>query len=159
MNTNLSAPRSAWTRALTAHPSERVKALASDFAKRYKVLLTSLPQAGLGQLTLLDGAFGEPYYLGEFPLATCSVEIVLPDGRVCPGATHVMTDDADLAYALAILDAVLAANLPGAELVADLVTSGLDLRRQEEEQRRLLLAATRVDFALLNAAGGEGTND
>lgn len=158
MNTNLTVPRSAWARALTAHPPERVKALASELAAGYKVLITSLPQAGLGQLTLLDGAFHDPYYLGEFPLSTCSVEIMLPDGRVCPGATQVMADDADLAYALAVLDAVLAAKLPGAEQVASLVESGLDSRRQEEEQRRLLLAATRVDFALLNAIGGEAAD-
>jgi len=66
-----------------------------------------------------------------------------------------MADDAELARALAILDAFLAAGLPGAERVSLLLASGARLRGEEGSRRRAMLAATRVDFAMLNNADEE----
>lgn len=152
-------PRQAWVRALTAHPPEKLKALAEALAAGHEVRLKSLPQAGLGLLTLTDGAFHEPYYLGEFPLSSCSVELSLSDGRTAAGGAHVMADDAELARALAILDAVLAARLPGWEEVSSQIDAGATVRAGEDRRRRAMLAATRVDFAMLNNAGGEEDSD
>lgn len=145
--------RKDWLRALTAHPPAELNALAEALTTDCEVRLTSLPQAGLGLLTLTDGAFHEPYTLGEFPLSTCRVEIAIADGRSAFGGAQIMADDAGLARSLAILDAVLAAGLPGFERAAALLASGTKRRAEEDRRRRAMLAATRVDFAVLNDAG------
>jgi alpha-D-ribose 1-methylphosphonate 5-triphosphate synthase subunit PhnG len=151
--------RKHWIRALTAHPASVLNALADELTRDCDVKLTSLPQAGLGLLQLVDGAFHEPYYLGEFPLSSCSLEITLADGQTAAGGAHVMADDADLAQTLAILDAVLAARLPGWERVSALIDEGVRIRAEEDRRRRAMLASTRVDFAMLNTAGGEEIGD
>lgn len=142
--------RKDWIRALAAHPASVLNALADELTRDCDVKLKSLPQAGLGLLQLADGAFHEPYYLGEFPLSSCSIELSMPDGRTAAGGAHVMADDADLARTLAILDAVLAARLPGWERVSSLIEAGAAIRTEENRRRRAMLAATRVDFAMLN---------
>lgn len=151
--------RKNWIRALTAHPASALHALADELTRDCDVKLKSLPQAGLGLLTLTDGAFHEPYYLGEFPLSSCSIELSLADGRTAAGGAHVMADDADLARSLAILDAVLAARLPGWEKVSAQIDAGATTRTQEDRRRRAMLAATRVDFAMLNNAGDDEDED
>jgi alpha-D-ribose 1-methylphosphonate 5-triphosphate synthase subunit PhnG len=144
--------RKDWIRALTAHPATVLNALADELTVGCDVKLKSLPQAGLGLLTLTDGAFHEPYYLGEFPLSSCSIELSLPDGRRADGGAQVMADDAELARSLAILDAVLSARFPGWERVSAHIESGASRRAEEDRRRRAMLAATRVDFAMLNNA-------
>ncbi|MDZ4252897.1 MAG: phosphonate C-P lyase system protein PhnG [Sulfuritalea sp.] len=144
--------RKDWIRALTAHPATVLNALADELTVGCGVKLMSLPQAGLGLLTLTDGAFHEPYYLGEFPLSSCSIELALSDGRRAAGGAQVMADDAELARALAILDAVFAAGFPGWERVSAHIESGAKERTDEDRRRRAMLAATRVDFAMLNNA-------
>ena len=145
--------RKDWIRALTAHPTPDLHALAERLAAGCELRLTRLPQAGLGLLQLADGAFHEAYYLGEFPLSTCSLELTLADGRRAEGGAQVMADDAALARSLAILDAVLAARLPGWEDVSAQVQAGAARRSEEDRRRRAMLAATRVDFALLGNTG------
>lgn len=145
--------RKDWIRALTAHPAPDLHALAERLAAGCELRLTRLPQAGLSLLQLTDGAFHEAYYLGEFPLSTCSLELTLADGRRAEGGAQVMADDAALARSLAILDAVLAARLPGWEDVSAQVQSGARLRAEADRRRRAMLAATRVDFALLGNTG------
>jgi len=151
--------RKDWIRALTAHPASVLNALADELTVGCGVKLKSLPQAGLGLLTLTDGAFHEPYYLGEFPLSICSIELSLSDGRRAAGGAQVMADDAELARALAILDAILAAGFPGYERVSAHIESGAKRRAEEDRRRRAMLAATRVDFAMLNNAGAMGDSD
>lgn len=148
-----------WIRALTAHPASTLNALADELTRDCNVKLKSLPQAGLGLLTLTDGAFHEPYYLGEFPLSSCSIELSLSDGRTAVGGAHVMADDADLARSLAILDAILATRLPGWEQVSAQINAGAMTRAEEDRRRRAMLAATRVDFAMLNNAEEEDGDD
>ena len=151
--------RKDWIRALTVHPAPDLHALAERLAAGCEVRLTRLPQAGLGLLQLADGAFHEAYYLGEFPLSTCSLELTLADGRRADGGAQVMADDAALARSLAILDALLAARLPGWEAVSAQVQSGAARRDEEDRRRRAVLAATRVDFALLGNAGEDDDED
>lgn len=150
--------RKDWVRALTAQQPSILNEIAGRLANGCEVLLTSLPQAGLGLLALNDGAFHEPYYLGEFPLSTCRIELRHPDGRRAEGGAQVMADDAELARSLAILDAILAARLPGWEEVAEQVRAGSERRRAQDNRRKAMLASTRVDFALLGTAN-ETTED
>lgn len=149
----MSADRSVWVHALTAHPPSTVIALARKLASDWTLSQGELPQSGLGMLKLVDGALHEAYFLGEFPLARCHLRIGLPDGREASGAAWVMGDDAELAEALAVLDAVLAGDLPGRHEALELVSAGLGLREAVERERHALLAATRVDFSLLGSAG------
>lgn len=142
--------RKDWIRALTAHPVTLLNSLAEQLTADCEVKLTSLPQAGLGLLTLTDGAFHEPYYLGEFPLSACRLELSLADGQRADGGAQVVADDAGLAKSLAILDAILAARFPGWEMVAEQVASGARQRSEADRRRSTMLAATRVDFAMLN---------
>jgi alpha-D-ribose 1-methylphosphonate 5-triphosphate synthase subunit PhnG len=151
-------PRKDWLRALTAHPAPTLNALADQLAADGEVTFTRLPQAGLGLLTLTDGAFHEPYYLGEFPLSACHIELVFPNGCRAEGGAQVLADDVELARSLAILDAILAARLPGWKQLAKYVQSGAAQLREEDHRRRAVLAATRVDFALLGNAG-EGNDE
>jgi len=148
--------RKEWVRALTAHPAPVLNELAEQLAAGCKITLINLPQAGLGLLTLTDGAFHEPYFLGEFPLASCRLELAFADGRRAEGGAQVMADDAGLARSLAILDAILAARLPGWELVSDLASAGAIQRDEQERRRHAMLAATRVDFALLSDTVEDG---
>ncbi len=151
--------RKDWVRALTAHPALTLNSLADQLAIGCEITLTSLPQAGLGLLTMTDGAFHESYYLGEFPLSSCSIELSLSDGRRAVGGAQVMADDAELARTLAILDAIFAARFPGWELVSAHIESGSIRRADEDRRRHAILAATRVDFAMLNDAVAEEDSD
>lgn len=152
METKMNIERKDWIRALTAHPSQTLHALAEQLAEDVAVTPTSLPQAGLGLLTLTDGAFHEQYYLGEFPLSACGLTLTLPDGRSAEGAAQVMADDVQLARTLAILDAILAAQFPGWERVSQCVNAGAQQRTEEDRRRSVMLTATRVDFAMLGNA-------
>lgn len=151
--------RKDWVRALMAHPPLTLNTLAQRIAHDCEVRHTSLPQAGLGLLTLADGAFREPYYLGEFPLSTCRIELHFADGRSASGGAQVMADDANLARSLAILDAILAASLPGWEEVAEHIRTGAEKRREQALRRKAMLASTRVDFALLGMVDEEGGDE
>lgn len=152
-------PRSVWIRALSAHSAPMLFALSKELTQDCELRFTTLPQAGLGLLQLTDGAFHEPYYLGEFPLSSCSVELTSPEGRVAAGGALVMADDSNLVRSLAILDAVLAFKFPGWEKVSALVDAGMEKRAEEDRRRRAMLAATRVDFAMLNNADMEDDDD
>lgn len=150
--------RKDWIRVLAAHPPASLIALADELSDGCDVRFTRLPQAGLGLMTLTDGAFHEPYYLGEFPLSTCSVDIVLADGRKSAGGAQIMADDAELARALAILDGILAGRLPGWERVAERTELGAARCAETDRRRRAMLATTRVDFAMLNDAEDDDAN-
>lgn len=143
-------PRSQWLRALTAHPKSAVMAVASLAASGCTVRAIAPAQEGLALLTLRDAVLGERFHLGEVPLAEARVEVTTAQGRSGRGAARVLDDDAELAAALAVCDAVLAAELPGADEVRRLVEEGAVRRAAADDRRRSLLDRTRVDFALLS---------
>lgn len=145
-------PRSAWQRAWLAVAEHEVISLARELTASAQVRLISLPQAGLALLPLMDGALGEPWYLGEIPLATCAIEVMTSDGLWARGAAIVMADTAELAWALAVLDAFVAHTLPGSEKAVELLLRGAAWRAREDERRRAILSETRVDFQMINEA-------
>lgn len=147
----MNIPRRDWLRALIAHPAAALVELSVRLSAGWALSYLALPQAGLGLLKLRDGAFHEPYYLGEIPIACCRVRVQLPDGTTAEGAAQVMVDVPALAQALAVLDAILAARLPGWQEVAAWVGDGVSKRAEEDRLRSAMLAGTRVDFALLGA--------
>ncbi|MDX3904892.1 MAG: phosphonate C-P lyase system protein PhnG [Pigmentiphaga sp.] len=148
-------PRHQWLRLWSALPADRVKAAAGTLAARYRIDDLELPQSGLGLLPLADGALGQAYFLGEIPLARAHVRISDDQGHAAEGAAAVMDDRASLARALAVLDGIVAARLPGHEDARQLLAEGADEVARTEAERRKLLIATGVDFSILGTQSGE----
>ncbi|MCU4335454.1 phosphonate C-P lyase system protein PhnG [Acinetobacter pittii] len=144
-------PQKDWIRALTAHPSKDLITLAESLTQAASISLLQLPQAGLGLITLQESAFYDAFYLGEFPVSSCHVELHYAGNISGAGSAQVMADDAELAKALAILDAILAHQLPGWQDAYAYVELGQAQREKLEQQRKSILTKTRVDFATLDA--------
>ena len=154
MTNTFEAPdRAQWLRLWSALPAGPVKTLAADLASQHRVEDLALPQSGLGLLPLIDSALGDTYFIGEIPLAQAHVRVTTSQGQSIEGAAILVDDRAGVARAMAILDAVLAARLPGSEAVLQLLAQGATALAEQSRQRRALLTATRVNFALL------GTNE
>ena len=137
---------------------ERLKALVAGLTEGWKSGPVSLPQAGLGLLKLQDGAFHEPFYLGEFPVTSAHLFVSPSEGGAFEaseyeGAALMMCDDVDFVEALAICDAILTHRLSGAEEIMQLVDEGETIRLNEAKVRSAMLVRTRVDFSLLQDAG------
>lgn len=147
--------REEWVSALSAVPEAALREVVNAFPATWTVRPKALPQAGLGMLRMRDSALGEPFYLGEFPLATCWVTVTTKTGDVAEGAALVMDDRITCAERMALCDAVLAARLLGWEQVAKLVEQGAESRRRLARERKAMLARTRVDFSLLDDVGDD----
>ncbi len=148
-------PRQEWAAALSALPTKEVKAVADSFASSCQVRDVTLPQSGLGLLTLRDGAFHEAFHLGEIPVARAHVVLRTQGGQESSGGAVLIDDRATIARAIAILDGALAGRLPGWEGVAALVERGHSARAEKFAERKHILASTRVDFSLLGQAEEE----
>jgi alpha-D-ribose 1-methylphosphonate 5-triphosphate synthase subunit PhnG len=140
-------PRNRWGALLAQLPADQVRSAAS--ALDLEVVDITLPQSGLGLMHLSDSALNDGFYLGEIPVARAHVRVKCADGRSGEGGAVLLDDRARLARAIAMLDAALAAQLPGWETVATLVAQGLAAHEQRGQTRRALLARTHVDFSLL----------
>ncbi len=134
---------------LAAAPPEHVIAVADGLATRYRVQALSVPRSGLALLAMQDAVFGEPFHLGEVPLATAAVTVIDDAGREHTGGAALLSDRDDLVTAAAVCDAVLRAKLAGWEAVADLCAAGAERRAQREAARAQARENTRVDFAEL----------
>jgi len=139
-------------RLLMALPENEVIAVAETLAHHYIIEDVTLPQSGLGLLQLEDSALVDAYYLGEIPLAAAHVALVDAKQNRTEGAAQVMSSSAELARAIAIMDAVVGAKLNGHEAVAPLLARGLDIITEQKSARKKMLARTRVDFSLLGSA-------
>ncbi|MDZ7593591.1 MAG: phosphonate C-P lyase system protein PhnG [Thiobacillus sp.] len=139
--------RNRWGALLAQLPADQVRSAAS--ALDLEVVDITLPQSGLGLMHLSDSALNDGFYLGEIPVARAHVRVKCADGRSGEGGAVLLDDRARLARAIAVLDAALAAQLPGWETVATLVALGLAAHEQRAQTRRALLARTHVDFSLL----------
>lgn len=151
--------RNLWIYALSAIPKPDLKAAADRIKNRYVIRHCNLPEEGLGLLKMIDGALGDPYYLGEFPVASAHVELHDRQDRIFPGGAHVMHDSADYATDLAVCDAALAGRLHGWEEIAGLIDTGIRLRDQQARRRKTMLSRTRVDFDLLSTAKDPSDDD
>lgn len=143
--------RSHWLRRWSAVSPTRVKAVADELARNYRIEDLEIAQSGLGLLPLRDSALGEPYFLGEIPLASAHVRISDDQGTSAEGAAILLDDRSSMARALAILDGVLAAHLPGCEQALELLVEGQKQIDKIDSERKKLLVATRVNFSLLGS--------
>ncbi|MGF6820867.1 alpha-D-ribose 1-methylphosphonate 5-triphosphate synthase subunit PhnG [Paraburkholderia atlantica] len=143
--------RGEWMRYWTNVPAQRIRELARHLGEQFQVEDLEIPQSGLALVPLTDAAMGETYYLGEIPVAKAHVRLTDPQGGTAEGAAIVMDDRTSLIRALAILDAVTAAAWPGHDAAVKLLREGRQIVEATAADRKKLLAATRVDFALLAA--------
>jgi alpha-D-ribose 1-methylphosphonate 5-triphosphate synthase subunit PhnG len=151
----MNIPRNDWPSALCQLNAVEIIQVAAILTREIEVRDIVLPQAGLGLLSLTDGAFNEPFYLGEIPVARADVVLKTADGHEVRGGTVLVDDRAQLARSIAILDAVISGKLPDHEQAESLVERGNQLRIQKINERRQILAATRVDFSLLGQEDDE----
>jgi len=143
--------RNLWIKALTTHAPQKLILLAENLTTGWQVRYKSLPQAGLSLLQMEDGVFHQPYFLGEIPVASAWIELSNSSSDTSfEGAAFIMDDSIELAVALAVLDAVMAHQLPGWQKVADLIEQGMEKRALEEAHRSSMLAKTKVNFSLLS---------
>ena len=142
---------------LGALPPARVIAAAQDLAGPFKIEPLQLRSAGLALLPLREGCFGEVFNLCEVPLAEAAIELVDASGRYSGGA-RVTASDAAYAEAVAVLDAIMAHDLAGADRARALLMEGLALVQAEHARRSELVARTRVDFEALAFTGDDDDN-
>jgi len=144
-------PRGKLGAALRLVDRDRVVRLGEELASRHSARLRSVPKAGLVMLPVRDAVLGEAFNLGEVPLSSAEIEIdVENEDRPVRGGALIMNDDAPLASAIAVCDAVAAHRLAGHDRVQALFNEGWAEHVRTQRMRRQMLDASRVDFALLN---------
>lgn len=137
---------------LVAAGREPVLTTAAQLTEGLTVLPLQPAEAGLALMQWRDAVQHQPFFLGEVPMARAAVALVNHRGERAEGGAVVMADDAALAQALAVLDAVFATRWPGAEAVDALALRGAQAREDIRTRRQAGLKRTRVDFALLAEA-------
>jgi alpha-D-ribose 1-methylphosphonate 5-triphosphate synthase subunit PhnG len=140
---------------LAAADRDRVLSTATQLAEGLTVTPLQPAESGLALMQWQDAVMHQPFFLGEVPMARAAVALVNHRGERAEGGAVVMADDADLAHALALLDAVFAHRWPGAETVDALALNGAMARERVRAQRQAGLQRTRVDFSLLSKTAGD----
>ncbi len=140
---------------LVAAGREPVLNTAAQLTEGLTVTPLQPAESGLALMQWRDAVKHQPFFLGEVPMARAAVALVNHRGERAEGGAVVMADDAVLAHALAVLDAVFAQRWPGAEVVDALAQRGAQTRERIRAVRQAGLKRTRVDFALLAEADDE----
>ena len=140
---------------LLAADRDQVLTAARIAGERLHVAPLQPAESGLALMQWRDSVMHQSFYLGEVPISRAAVALTDGHGRRVEGGATVMADDAELAQALAILDAVWTYRLSGAETVDALAASGANARAGLRAERQAMLKRTRVDFALLSQADEE----
>lgn len=137
---------------LVAAGREAVLHTAAQLIEGLTVTPLQPTESGLALMQWRDAVQHQPFFLGEVPMARAAVALINHRGERAEGGAVVMADDAELAQALAVLDAVLAQRWPGVEAVDALALRGAQARDELRAVRQAGLKRTRVDFALLAEA-------
>lgn len=146
--------RQRWLPALAVLSLEELDNTVQPLLAGYEIEHQALPEDGLGLLKIRDGALGQSFYLGEFPLATAHILLRAPSGQGFPGAAQFLGDSVDKAVLMAVCDAVLSNALPESPGIESLVRTGLKRLQERDRQRSAMLERTRVDFDLLSTSQG-----
>ena len=146
-------PREQWVAALSKVPDQALLKTLESLTQHWDIKAKTLPQSGLGMLKMRDSALGEPYYMGEFPLASCWLSVHTDQGKSAEGAAWIMEDNHERAEQMALCDAILSGRLPGWEKILDLLELGVRIQASASRERKSLLAKTRVNFSLLDDVG------
>jgi len=149
--------QSDWVRALAAQPQQQLSAILDSFSLNWTIAPKQLTQTGLAALKLRDGAFNDPFFIGEIPMSSAWIVVTTETGECYEGAAQLMDDSEEKIERLALCDAILRHQLTGWESVYALVENGMQIIDEERALRKKLLVKTTVDFALLN--GSEDDDD
>lgn len=144
---------------LAAADRDQVLSAAAQLAEGLTVTPLQPAESGLALMQWRDAVMHQPFFLGEVPMARAAVALVDHRGERAEGGAVVMADDAELAQALALLDAVFAHGWPGAGTVEALAGAGAKARERVRAQRQAGLQRTRVDFSLLAQVGEDAADD
>ena len=144
---------------LTAADRDQVLHAAAQLAEGLTITPLQPAESGLALMQWQDAVMHQPFFLGEVPMARAAIALVNHRGDRAEGGAVVMADDADLAHALAVLDAVFAHRWPGEEVVEALALRGATARERLRAQRQAGLQRTRVDFSLLAEADADEEAD
>ncbi|MBE0468599.1 MAG: phosphonate C-P lyase system protein PhnG [Methyloprofundus sp.] len=144
--------QSDWLRALAVQPPQQLSATLDSLSLNWTIAPKQLTQTGLAALKLRDGAFNDPFFIGEIPLSSAWIVVTTETGECYEGAAQLMDDSAQKIEQLALCDAILSHQLSGWESIYALVEKGMQMIDQERALRKKLLVKTTVDFALLNAS-------
>jgi alpha-D-ribose 1-methylphosphonate 5-triphosphate synthase subunit PhnG len=144
---------------LTAADRDQVLHAAAQLAEGLTITPLQPAESGLALMQWQDAVMHQPFFLGEVPMARAAIALVNHRGDRAEGGAVVMADDADLAHALAVLDAVFAHRWPGEEVVGALALRGATARERLRAQRQAGLQRTRVDFSLLAEADADEEAD
>jgi alpha-D-ribose 1-methylphosphonate 5-triphosphate synthase subunit PhnG len=137
---------------LSAADRDQVLHTAAQLTEGLSITPLQPAESGLALMQWQDAVMHQAFFLGEVPMARAAIALVNHRGDRVEGGAVVMADDADLAHAMALLDAVFAHRWPGVEAVEALALSGAAERQRLLAQRRAGLQRTRVDFSLLAEA-------
>lgn len=144
---------------LVAAGRDAVLNTANQLSEGLTVTPLQLAESGLALMQWRDAVQHQPFFLGEVPMARAAIVLGNHRGERAEGGAVVMADDAELAQALAVLDAVFASRWPGAEAVDALALRGAQAREEIRAVRQAGLKRTRVDFALLAEAQADADSD
>lgn len=144
---------------LTAADRDQVLHTAGRLAQGLTLTPLQPAESGLALMQWQDAVMHQPFFLGEVPIARAAVALVNARGERAQGGAVLMADDAELAHALAVLDAVHTHRWPGVELVEALALGGATARNRVRAQRQAGLQRTRVDFSLLAEADDDQEPD
>lgn len=150
--------RGSWPALLALHDTEALTASVTAVVEAgYSFHHVSQAADGFALLQLEDSCQRQPFYLGELPLASAEVQVQTPGGHKLDGACQLMSDDAAAVEAIAIWDALLAADDIAEPAHAAVKARGLALleeaiakREAIAAERKAILAATKVNFQMMD---------
>jgi alpha-D-ribose 1-methylphosphonate 5-triphosphate synthase subunit PhnG len=138
------------TKIVLSLPQKKVMNLYHELKDNYEISDIDLPQSGLAPLKMIDTAFGEPYYIGEIPIATAYVLVKDQNEKQGKGAAVILDDRSLIARVVAVIDAIFFNELSDFEVLIPFLNEGLKNLKKEESFRKKIVNKTKVDFSLLN---------
>lgn len=150
--------RGSWPALLALHDTATLtSSVAAVVASGYSFHHVSRAADGFALLQLEDSCQLQPFYLGELPLAIAEVQVLTPAGRKLDGACQLMSADTALVAAIAVWDAILAADdISEPEDMAirakglALLEEAVVMREAIAAERKAILAATKVNFQMMD---------
>lgn len=166
--------RPEWPTLLSLLPRQRLRAALAALTELGYSYSAMQPAAdGFALLQLEDSCERQPFYLGELPIAVAAVAVTTPTGKITEGACQLMSSDVSLAEEIAVWDAILGdlcsmhsqnqsqsqssdqsqeelAVVKAKALGQELLAEGATARSQRDAERQATLAATKVNFQMMD---------
>jgi phosphonate C-P lyase system protein PhnG len=126
---------------------EPLKRLVERLEKLYAVSVRRNPSVCLTMIPAEDSLEGQKFYLGEALTTECEVVVdSLPGFGLCLG------DEPVRAYCIAVVDALLQAELPVPQQIEEFLREHGELVARRDQDEFNLILQTQVDFKLMEEA-------